>query len=62
MAVVSYSENFEDMIILAVRLNDSFARLNDLKKTNLTKYPNKKKDPNVIDWQHSVIFKKEKKN
>jgi hypothetical protein len=49
MAVVSYPENFEDIITLAVRLDDSFARLNDIKKTNPTKYPNKKKDPDVMN-------------
>jgi hypothetical protein len=49
MAVVSYPENFKDIVILAVRLDDNFARLNDLKRTNPTKYPNKKKDPNAIN-------------
>jgi hypothetical protein len=49
MAVVSYFKNFKDMITLTVRLNDSFARLNDLKKTNPIKYPNKKKDPNIMN-------------
>jgi Zinc knuckle len=50
------------MITLTVRLDDSFARLNDLKKTNPIKYPNKKKNPDAINWQYSVIFKKSKKN
>jgi hypothetical protein len=49
IAVVSYSKNFKDMVTLTVRLNDSFARLNDLKKMNPTKYPNKKKDSNAIN-------------
>jgi hypothetical protein len=49
------------MVTLTVRLNDSFTRLNDLKRTSTIKYPNKKKDSNVIDWQHSATFKKEKK-
>jgi hypothetical protein len=37
---------------LTVRLDDSFGRLDDLKRTNLIKYPNKKKekDLNAIDW------------
>jgi hypothetical protein len=62
MAVVSYFENFEDIVTLTVRLDDSFTRLNDLKRTNPTKYPNKKKDLNIINWQHSATFKKRKKN
>jgi hypothetical protein len=49
MAVVSYPKNFKNIITLAIRLNDSFTRLNDIKKTNLTKYPNKKKDPDAMD-------------
>jgi hypothetical protein len=44
MAVVSYPKNFQDMVALAVRLNDSFSRLNDLKRLSPTKYPNKKKE------------------
>jgi hypothetical protein len=49
--VVSYSENFQDMVTLTVRLDDSFSRLNDLKRLNPTKYSNKKKEKNfnVID-------------
>jgi hypothetical protein len=39
MAVVSYSKNFEDMVTLAVRLNDSFVRLDDLKKNESHEVP-----------------------
>jgi hypothetical protein len=51
MAVVSYSKNFQNMMALAVRLDDNFNRLNNLKRVNLTKYPNKKKerDPDAIN-------------
>jgi hypothetical protein len=49
MTVVNYPKNFENMITLTIRLNDSFTRLNDLKRTNLIKYPNKKKDLNIIN-------------
>jgi hypothetical protein len=49
MAVVSYPKNFKNIVTLTVRLDDSFARLNDLKKTNPTKYSNKKKDSNIIN-------------
>jgi hypothetical protein len=49
------------MVILAVRLDDSFIYLDDIKRTNPTKYLNKKKDLDVMDWQHSVIFKKDRK-
>jgi hypothetical protein len=52
MTVINYPENFQDIIVFTIRLDDSFGRLNDLKKTNLIKYPNKKKerDSNVINW------------
>jgi hypothetical protein len=51
IAVVSYPKNFQDIMALAVHLNDNFNRLNDSKKVNLIKYPNKKKerDPDVIN-------------
>jgi hypothetical protein len=49
IAVVSYPKNFEEIVTLTVRLNDSFTRLNDAKKTNPIKYPNKKKNSNIIN-------------
>jgi hypothetical protein len=51
MAVVSYFENFQNIMALAIRLDDNFNRLNEFKKINPTKYLNKKKerDPNAIN-------------
>jgi hypothetical protein len=49
MTVVNYPENFKDIVTLAVCLDDSFTRLDDIKRINPTKYPNKKKDLDAID-------------
>jgi hypothetical protein len=53
------------MINLAVRLNDSFRRFKHAqeKPSKGIRNPNykKEKDPDIIDWQISNAFKREKK-
>jgi hypothetical protein len=65
MTVVAYSDNFDEMINLAVRLNDSFRRLEHyqkkLKKGVRNPSHKKEKNPNAINWQTSNAFKKGKK-
>jgi hypothetical protein len=48
--VVNYSENFQDIVAFAVRLDDSFSRLDDLKRINPTRYLNRKKE-----WDFDAI-------
>jgi hypothetical protein len=65
MAVIAYPDNFNKMINLAIRLNDSFRRLKHAQKKLGKGIRNliyiKKKDPDVMDWQASDAFKKERK-
>jgi hypothetical protein len=63
--MVAYSESFDKMINLVIRLNDSFRRLKHMQKKLGKGIRNpshkKKKDPNVMDWQANSAFKREKK-
>jgi hypothetical protein len=65
MAVVAYPDNFDEMINLAVRLDDSFRRLEHAqeKPGKGVRNPSHKKerDPDAMDWQASGAFKKGKK-
>jgi hypothetical protein len=62
MAVIAYSDNFTEIINLAVRLDDSFKRLRytqeKLGKEMRNPSHKKNKDLNAIDWQASEAFKK----
>jgi hypothetical protein len=64
--MVVYPDNFDEMINLAVRLNDSFRRLKYVQKKlskgvrNLTHM--KERDSDIINWQASGVFKKRKKD
>jgi hypothetical protein len=63
--MVAYPDNFNEIINLAIRLDDSFKRLKHAQKEPGKKMRNpiykKKKDPNTMDWQASDAFKKDKK-
>jgi hypothetical protein len=65
MAVVAYPESFDEMINLAVRLDDSFRRLEHAqeKPGRGIRNPSHKKerDPDAMDWQASGAFKRGKK-
>jgi hypothetical protein len=65
IAIVAYPENFDEMINLAVRLNDSFRRLEHAQKKSGRGIRNpshkKERDPDAMDWQASGAFKREKK-
>jgi hypothetical protein len=54
ITVVAYPDNFDKMINLAVRLNNSFRRLKYYQKKLSKEIRNpshkKKRDPNAIDW------------
>jgi hypothetical protein len=66
MAMIAYSDNFNKMINLAVRLNDSFRRLKYYQKKLSKGIRNpsykKERDLNAIDWQINNAFKKGKKS
>jgi hypothetical protein len=63
--VVAYPDNFNKMINLAIRLNNSFRRLEHAQEKlgKRIRNPNYKKerDPDTIDWQVNSAFKKRKK-
>jgi hypothetical protein len=63
--VIAYPDNFDKIINLAIRLNDSFRRLEHAQKklNKEIRNPNhkKEKNPNIMDWQANNAFKKEKK-
>jgi hypothetical protein len=65
MAVIAYPDNFNEMINLVIRLNDSFRRLKHVQEKLNKKVRNsshkKKRDLNIIDWQANSAFKREKK-
>jgi hypothetical protein len=66
ITVVAYPDNFDEMINLAIRLNDNFRRLKHYQKKPEKEMRNpshkKEKDPNAIDWQANSAFKKVKKD
>jgi hypothetical protein len=66
MAVVAYPDNFDKMINLAVRLDDSFRRLKHAQEKLGKEVRNpshkKERDSDTIDWQASDAFKKGKKD
>jgi hypothetical protein len=64
--VIIYSDNFNKIINLAIRLNDNFRRLEHAQEKLNKEIRNlshkKKRDPDAIDWQANGAFKKEKKS
>jgi hypothetical protein len=66
ITVVEYPDNFNAIINLAIRLNNSFKRLEHAQEKLSKRIRNpsykKKKDPDTIDWQINSAFKKERKN
>jgi hypothetical protein len=64
--VIAYPDNFNEMINLAIRLNDSFRRLEHAQEKPGKEIRNpsykKEKDSNAMDWQANGAFKKRKKN
>jgi hypothetical protein len=65
MAVIAYPNNFNKIINLAIRLDDSFRRLKHAQEKPGKRIRNlshkKKKDPDAINWQINDAFKKGKK-
>jgi hypothetical protein len=65
MAVIAYPDNFNKIINLAIRLDNSFRRLEHAQEKLGKKIRNpshkKKRNPDIINWQASNAFKKEKK-
>jgi hypothetical protein len=65
ITVVTYPDNFDKMINLAIRLDDSFRRLEYAQEKPGKKIRNpshkKERDPDAMDWQASGAFKKKKK-
>jgi hypothetical protein len=63
--VMVYPDNFEEMINLTIRLDDSFRRLEHAQKKlgkGIRNFSHKKeRDPDIMDWQASDAFKREKK-
>jgi hypothetical protein len=64
--MVAYPKSFDKIINLAIRLNNSFRRLEHAQKKSDKKIRNpshkKERDSDAIDWQANNAFKKEKKN
>ena len=64
--MVAYPESFNKIINLAIRLNNSFRRLEHAQKKLDKEIRNpshkKERDPDVMDWQASNTFKKGRKN
>jgi hypothetical protein len=65
MTVIAYSDNFDKMINLIIRLDNNFRRFKHaqekLSKGIRNPSHKKEKDPDIIDWQVSDAFKREKK-
>jgi hypothetical protein len=65
MAVVAYPDNFDEMINLVVRLDNSFRRLEHaqekLGKGIRNPSYKKERDFDAIDWQANGAFRKGKK-
>jgi hypothetical protein len=65
MAVIAYPDNFNEIINLVIRLNNSFKRLEHAqeKLDKEIRNPNykKKKNLDTMDWQANNAFKKKKK-
>jgi hypothetical protein len=65
MAMVAYPDNFNKMINLVIRLNNSFRRFKHAQEKLGKEIRNlshkKEKDPDTIDWQTNGAFKREKK-
>jgi hypothetical protein len=65
MAMVAYPDNFDKMINLIIRLDNSFRRLEHAQEKldkgirNLSH--KKERNPDIMDWQASGAFKKGKK-
>jgi hypothetical protein len=66
ITVIAYSDNFDKIINLAIRLNDSFKRLKHYQEKPEKKMRNpthkKEKNSNAMDWQANNAFKKGKKD
>jgi hypothetical protein len=65
IAMIAYPNNFNEIINLVIRLDDSFRRLEHAQEKPGKKIRNpnykKKRDPDIIDWQTNNAFKKKKK-
>jgi hypothetical protein len=61
MAIQEFPDTWEDLISVACRLDDNFRRR---KQENAGRHrdfkPQKRRDPDAMDWQHSGTFKKGK--
>jgi hypothetical protein len=63
IAVNNFLSDWESLVAMVNRLDNNFRRKEQKrKKDNRVKGSALKKDLNVIDWQHSATFKKEKKS
>jgi hypothetical protein len=66
ITVVAYPDNFNKIINLVIRFNDSFRRFEHAQEKLNKKIRNlshkKKRNSDTMDWQASGAFKKKRKN
>jgi hypothetical protein len=66
ITMIAYPESFDEIINLAVRLNNNFRRLKHAQKKSGKEMRNpshkKERNPDTMDWQANNAFKKGKKS